>query len=174
MTKNKKQTISLLVGSAVALFMIAADQLTKLLFLDIFENRYESIPVIKGVLSFQLVHNDGAGFSILAGKTLFLIIFTAVALLLVLFLLISRRLKSSVADWGLLLVLSGGIGNLIDRVFRGGKVVDFIKTDFIDFPIFNVADICIVVGAGLLVLYFVLDLINEKKSKQKEEENGEA
>ncbi len=174
MTNNKKQKISLLVAAAVGLIMIAADQLTKLLFLDIFENRYESIPVIKGVLSFQLVHNDGAGFSILAGKTLFLIIFTAVALLLVLFLLLSRRLKSSVADWGLALVLSGGIGNMIDRVFRSGKVVDFIKTDFIDFPIFNVADICIVVGAGLLVLYFILDLVNEKKSKQKEKENGEA
>ena len=155
--------------------MIVADQLTKLYFLGVFENRYESIPVIKGVLSFYLVHNDGAGFSILSGKTMFLIIFTSIALILVLLLLLSRKLKSAFADWGLCLVISGGIGNMIDRVFRGGRVIDFIKTDFIDFPIFNVADICIVVGAGLLIVYFLLDLYKEaQRKKAKEEENGEA
>ena len=65
------------------------------------------------------------------------------------------------------------MGNFIDRIFRNGAVVDFIKTDFISFPIFNVADICITVGAGLLILYFILDMINEQKNKKGQEKNEE-
>ena len=52
---------------------------------------------------------------------------------------------------------------MIDRIFRGGKVIDFLEFDFITFPVFNVADIAVCIGAGLLMLYFVLDMLKEKK-----------
>ena len=68
---------------------------------------------------------------------------------------------------GLSLVVSGGVGNLIDRIFRDGKVIDFLHFEFWpQFPVFNVADCAIVVGVGLLILYFVIDTVNEYKFKK--------
>ena len=69
-------------------------------------------------------------------------------------LLSGRFRRHRLATFGGILVVAGGIGNLIDRVFRG-YVVDFLQTDFMDFPIFNVADCFVVVGAVLLFVYFV-------------------
>ncbi len=77
------------------------------------------------------------------------------------------KYRSTLTNWGFCLVISGGVGNLIDRVFYGGQVVDFISTDFMDFPVFNVADICVTVGAALVILYFVIDTVNEKNGKDK-------
>ena len=68
----------------------------------------------------------------------------------------------------MMLVLSGGLGNMIDRIFRDGEVVDFIQLDFWkSYPIFNVADCAIVLGAGLLMLYFVKGIIDDNRQKQK-------
>lgn len=158
--------MSLIIASVVGVVMLIADQLTKAAVVSSFENTDRVVPVIKGVFSFCFVENNGAGFSMLAGNTLFLIIFTAIAMALVAYLLISRKYKSALTDWGFCLILSGGLGNFIDRVFRNGFVVDFIKTDFMDFPIFNVADICVTVGAGFIVLYFLLETIKEYKAKK--------
>ena len=88
--------------------------------------------------------------------------------------IVTKKFKSPLTDWGFCLILSGGLGNFLDRVFRGGLVVDFIKTDFIDFPIFNVADICVTVGAGFIILYFLLDTIKDYKSKKGSSEDGQA
>lgn len=163
--------MSLIVATIVSVLMIAVDRITKAWAVGAFGDRVESIPVIRGVFSFYYVENDGAGFSILSGRTIFLIVFSSLAMLFVLYLIVSRKLKSPVADWGLCLILSGGIGNLIDRISRGGRVVDFIKTDFIDFPIFNVADICVTVGAGLIILYFIIDTVKDARKKRTEKEN---
>ena len=68
--------------------------------------------------------------------------------------------------WSIILVLSGGIGNLIDRVFRGGKVVDFLHFEFYpEFPLFNLADCPVVIGGGLLIMAYVLDIVKESKNK---------
>lgn len=163
--------MSLIVATIVSVLMIAVDRITKAWAVGAFADRVQSIPVIRGILSFYYVENDGAGFSILSGRTIFLIVFSSLAMLFVLYLIVSRKLKSPVADWGLCLILAGGIGNLIDRITRGGRVVDFIKTDFIDFPIFNVADICVTVGAGLIILYFIIDAVKDARKKRTEKEN---
>lgn len=165
--------MALILPIIVAFIMLLADQLTKIGIIKLFENNAEPISIIDGVISLYHVNNDGAGFSIFSGKTTFLIILTAVFMIVVLYLLIFRKYKSALTDWGFCLILSGGVGNFIDRIFRNGAVVDFIKTDFISFPIFNVADICITVGAGLLILYFILDMINEQKNKKGQEKNEE-
>lgn len=152
--------------------MILADQLTKTLVLDTIAVTGDTVPLIKGVLSFYYTENTGAGFSIFTGQTLFLIVFTVIVMALIVFLLIKGTFKHTLTNWGFCLVLSGGIGNLIDRIFNGGAVVDFIKTEFIDFPIFNVADICVTIGASLIILYFVIDLIKETKSKKEKATSG--
>ena len=79
--------------------------------------------------------------------------------------------KNKLFFWSVCLVLSGGVGNMIDRVFRGGSVVDFLHFEFWpSFPVFNIADCAVVIGGGMLVLYFVLDIINEYKKKRGEKE----
>ena len=81
--------------------------------------------------------------------------------------------NSKLLIWAVSLVVSGGIGNLIDRVFRGGKVVDFLHFEFFpSFPIFNIADIAVVMGAGLLILYFIVDTVKESKKNKEKAQNG--
>jgi signal peptidase II len=71
--------------------------------------------------------------------------------------------KNVLIFWGINLAISGGVGNLIDRIFNNGQVIDFIRLEFIDFPIFNVADISIVVGCGLIILSTVIDIVRDYK-----------
>ena len=79
--------------------------------------------------------------------------------------LIKYGLKNKLLFWAITLVLFGGIGNMIDRIFRGGFVVDFLHFEFWpQFPVFNIADCSIVVGAGLLILYYIIDMNKECKS----------
>ena len=90
-------------------------------------------------------------------------------------LIIKNFSKSKLFVWSLCLVVSGGLGNLIDRIFRDGNVIDFLQFDFYkSFPIFNFADCCIVVGAGLLILNFLLESIAEiREKKALKVDNGE-
>lgn len=164
--------MSLIIAAIVGALMVVADQITKAVVLNTIAVSGDTVPFIKGFLSFYYTANTGAGFSIFTGKTVFLIAFTVIVMAFIVFLLVKGTFKHKLTDWGFCLVLSGGIGNLIDRVFNGGAVVDFIKTDFIEFPIFNVADICVTVGAGLIILYFVIDLINEAKTKKETSSSG--
>ncbi len=117
----------------------------------------DSISVIKvgNKEIFNLTHilNDGAGWSIFSGKTLFLIIITSVFLIAAIIYLIKFSKRQFLLTTSLILIISGGIGNLFDRIFRGGKVIDYIQTRFINFPIFNFADICVVIGAISLVIF---------------------
>ncbi len=166
--------MSLIIPAIVSLFMLIADQVTKAAVVAYFAGSAREVSVIPGVLSFCHVENDGAGFSILSGNTWFLIIFTTLAMALVAYMLLSRKFKSKLSDWGFMLILSGGLGNFIDRIARKGLVVDFIKTDFMDFPVFNVADICVTIGAAFIMLYFLLDTIKEYKLKKGSGDNGEA
>lgn len=111
----------------------------------------ESIPVLAGIFHITYIHNDGAAFQLLEGQQLLLILVTSAALL-GLFIYMAKVRKT--AHWSLLLPLAllggGGLGNLVDRV-RFGYVVDFF--DFRIWPIFNIADICVVVGCGFLLLH---------------------
>ena len=68
------------------------------------------------------------------------------------------------------MILSGGIGNMIDRTFRG-VVVDFIEFYLFEFPVFNVADCLVVIGAGLLIVWLIVDTVREKKKKDEESKN---
>ena len=127
--------------------IISLDQLAKLI---ISKNLLlgQSISVIPGVFSLSLVHNRGAAFGLLKGQVPLFIAFSVLAVIL-----ICSNLKRS--GWGrfsffniaLALVLAGAVGNLIDR-WRLGYVIDFL--DFRVWPVFNIADSSITIGAVLL------------------------
>ncbi len=127
----------------------------------------ESIEFIPGLIDFVYIHNKGGAWGMLQGHTWFLLSVTMIVMLICITMLIKYGLKDKLLFWALSLVLTGGLGNMIDRIFRNGNVVDFIHLHFMpDFPIFNIADCCVVIGAGLLILYFVIDLIKEAKLKK--------
>ena len=116
----------------------------------------ESITLIPHVLELRFVLNQGMAFSLLSGKQLFLIIATSAALLAVAYGLFFRSRGKYLQQAALVLVLGGGIGNLIDRVLNG-EVVDYINLLFMRFAVFNFADICVCVGVALWVLVIFLD-----------------
>lgn len=158
----------LYVALAVAAGLIGLDQLTKIL-IDSNMKPNESIPIISigdtQVLRLTNVRNPGAAFSILEGKQVFLVIFTAIIVLAMLYLMISKKVKRPAYVWSMSLIVAGGIGNLIDRIIRG-EVIDFIDVKIINFAIFNVADICAVLGSAGLLIFVVADEIKEHKKKK--------
>ena len=106
--------------------------------------------LIPGVLALQGTSNTGAAFSLLASKPL-LIAVMSVLLIALLFVFARGMLHRPLMALALAMVLGGAAGNLLDRLLYG-HVVDFIKLLFLSFPIFNVADILITVGAGLAAI----------------------
>lgn len=132
---------------AVVVAAVAADQLTK--WWAVTRLSHGAIHVI-GTADFELARNTGASFSLFQGQTAVLVP-VAVVLVGVLVVMVWRApTVGRAAIYGL--ILGGALGNLSDRLFRGGSggVVDFIDLHF--WPTFNVADSCIVVGCGLLVI----------------------
>ncbi len=113
---------------------------------------YESIPVIQNIFHITYVQNTGAAFSILQGKQLFLIGLSILVFIILLVVLIKNKKHSVILNLSLTMILAGGIGNLIDRLFYG-YVIDLF--DFRVFPVFNVADSAISVGVVLLAVYLI-------------------
>ncbi len=153
------QAISL----AVILVLVGIDRLTK----------YAAITTVKvdgaeeflfGLFQFRYVENTGAAFSSFSNSTRLLTVVTLIIIVVCLILLLSKKLKPMFVNICLLLVVAGGIGNVIDRIAYG-YVVDFIEPLFIDFAVFNFADCCITVGAFMLIAYEIYELFSERKKK---------
>lgn len=115
-----------------------------------------SMPLIPHVVELRFVVNQGMAFSLLSGRQMLLIGATSVALLAVAYWLFARCRGRWLQQLAFILVLGGGIGNLIDRVLNG-EVVDYINLLFMRFAVFNFADICVCVGVGLWVLNMFLE-----------------
>lgn len=146
-----------------AILLIALDQGTKLWAVKSLE-RIGEIPIIEGVFNLRYVENTGAAFSILQGKTAVLTIIPIIACVVIIYVLVSKKIKSKLGTWGISLILAGAVGNLIDRVFRGA-VVDMFDFELINFPVFNVADICVTVGAVLFFIYAIFFYDNKAEKK---------
>ncbi len=157
----KKRAYNLAGTILLMLALIAADQLLKQYAEKVLLARPEgAIPFIPHVLEFRLIYNEGAAFSLLTGHQGFLIAFTGIALILMLVYLFLGKCTDRLEYFGLVLIFSGGVGNLIDRVI--------IRLLFIDFPIFNFADICVCVGVGLFALSMILFSSKKEPSKNHE------
>ena len=145
--------------------IVALDQFVKLWCVNVLEP-IGKIPVIEGVFNLRFVENTGAAFSMLRGNTVFLIIVPALAAAFMFYLLLSKKITSKIGSWGITLILAGAVGNLIDRIFRGGAVVDLFDFELINFPVFNVADIAVTVGA-ILFFIFLIFIYDDKSGKKK-------
>lgn len=172
--KTKKWIISLVVAVTILAVVIAFDLVSKYLAETKLETLGNSANFIPGFINFVLVHNNGGGFNIFAGNIVFLVIFS-VLIILVLTLFFARRLTKCKNDASITLgfaygfVFGGFFGNLFDRL-AFGYVRDFINFQFFKFPVFNIADISLCIGAVLLVVYFIFLFDKEGKPKKKKGE----
>ncbi len=129
--------------------------------------------IIPGILSLVNIHNDGAAFSFLSGGSarIYFIVICGVFTLAVIIALATKFISGSLGRWSAVFVMAGGIGNCIDRILYG-FVQDMFKLEFINFPVFNVADIFITVFCLVFILYILFG--GEKKSarqRRREEED---
>ncbi len=167
MDKIKQIVVKYKIELIIIVASIIIDQFTKLLVLNAFESEGDSKVIIDGFFELTYHKNIGAAWSILSGKMAFLIIITFFALGFFIYLLQETEFsKTPFYCVTLAMVIGGTLGNFIDRVFRKG-VVDFL--DFIifgyDFPIFNVADMCLVLGT---IGIFIHILFLENRGKKNE------
>lgn len=157
--------ILILIG--VILGGIGIDQLTKILVSSNMEI-YESITVIPKVFNITYIHNKGAAFGMLSNHRWVFMVVSTIAIIAMSVYLFRFCKEGMFFKVGLALVISGGIGNMIDRIFLG-YVVDMIEATFIEtlfgwsFAIFNVADSFVCVGAGIVIFCLVRDIIKEGK-----------
>lgn len=153
------------ISIVIIIILIIIDQLTKLIaFKNLeYDVTYKCVP---GLFKVQLVKNTGAAFGILSGKMWFFNIITVISLFIFAFLMKEVNFaKASIFTVSLCMIISGTIGNFIDRVLLG-YVRDFFTFDFVNFAVFNFADVCLTVGVVLLIFDYIFGATGElwKKS----------
>ena len=155
MPKSSLPTKKVMIFFVLAIIGIVVDQLTQLWATAALNNSV--ITVIPNFLEWRLAYNYGAAFSFLSDHSgwqrWFFIAIAIIAAIVLSVLIIRRKAHERILPYGFALIMAGAIGNVIDRIWHG-FVIDFISVQFGSyyFPIFNVADICVSVGAGLVIL----------------------
>ena len=154
---GKSAGAKLIAFAALAIAWIVLDQLVKRQIEGVFSVSAAAAPEpIVGLFRLHLVYNTGGAWSIFSGSTAALGVFSLVmCVAITVYVIVQRRRLSWLEVIGLALVVAGGLGNAIDR-FALGHVVDFIDLTFMDFPVFNIADIGVTCG---LVVFLIAWLI---------------
>lgn len=167
-----------LVALGAAALLVLADQVSKLYITNHFAlgEVKEFITVFSHrIISLTHVRNSGAAWSMFEGKTVVLVVFPIAIIAALVALMLLGKFSSKVEYASASLIIAGGVGNLIDRL-RLHEVVDFILWEPFKFPVFNIADICVVSGAVLLTVYILFFCRDAQKAdvQQTGEENRDA
>lgn len=173
----------LIISIVCMVALVSIDQAIKLWAMSNLKGA-ESLELIKfgnlKVIDLTYLENDGAVFGSFSGQRVLLMATSVILVLVCGYYLFKYGKNSKLFTACLTLIISGGIGNGIDRIFRGGRVVDYIEVKLFNFAIFNFADICVVVGVILMVLYiFFVDsktnniFVDSKVTKDKPMEDKE-
>jgi len=135
----------------LSIFIIISDQVTK----NIINLNYKSFTNNDFVLfRFDYVKNYGAAFNLLNGNRIFLSILSTSISIILLYFILNNKKKSNIDLLSYSFILGGTIGNGIDRIIKG-YVIDFINLNFINFPVFNIADISINIGLLFIIYGFI-------------------
>lgn len=148
--------------------LTAADQVIKL-FVERFLAPVGTAEFINGFIGWNYVRNTGAAFGSFSDNTVLLSVATGAVLLAGIVLIAMKKVKSKFCLVCAVMIISGGLGNLIDRVLKG-YVVDFIDLQFMDFAVFNFADILVTVGAFALMFYVIADIFRDRKNSGEKNE----
>ena len=161
----------MLLNILIPLICIVADQIVKY-WAATWLQTVDTIPLWEGVFHLTYCENTGAAFSMFTGQRWLLLGVTVVLLGGLLWALCKGWMQNAFGRLSLQLIIGGAIGNMIDRVFIG-YVVDLFDFRLIDFPIFNVADIFLCVGVGMMMLYILVMEPRIEKAKKEAAEDGD-
>lgn len=163
-------------GLLLSVVLVGIDQLTKWLVVQNME-LHDSIFLIKfgdtQVLNLSYYLNDGSAFSMFEGQTAMLICVTSLMLGAMVCAMVLKHVRRPWYILSFSLVIGGGVGNLIDRIFNDGNVIDFIDVRIINFAIFNFADICAVCGGILICVLVVIDEVRDVRKKKAAKASGD-
>lgn len=136
----------------ISIILLCIDQISKLLVVNLL-TKTDSLTIIKNFFYLTYINNDGAAFSILVGKRIFLILIAVLVIVMLIRYIKKNNIQNKLELVSISLIIGGSLGNLMDRVVRG-YVIDFLdfKIFNYNFPIFNLADTFIVIGVFLLLL----------------------
>ncbi len=163
MKQNSKCKIKIFILPIIIIGLLTAlDQLTKFIITSKF-SLYETKPVIKDVFAITYIQNTGVAWGMFKGKRIIFLILTFIALLFAfrIYYNVYNKKKYIPIRICLILLISGALGNMLDRI-RLGYVVDFFSFELINFPVFNVADIMVVVSIFLLFILLMFKYSNEE------------
>ena len=165
---KKKSLIDYIIYASVLVGGIIIDQLTKLIVVNNMA-LHEHIPVIRigdtVIASLYHTRNDGAAFGMLDGAPWIFNTVSTVAIVVMLAYLFLGHAESRLSGIALAMLVSGGIGNMIDRISLR-YVVDFIYLDIINFAVFNGADSFVCVGGAVLFFVLLVEIFKEEKAKK--------
>lgn len=163
MKQNSKFKIKIFILPITIIGLLTAlDQLTKFIITSKF-SLYETKPVIKDVFAITYIQNTGVAWGMFKGKRIIFLILTFIALLFAfrIYYNVYNKKKYIPIRICLILLISGALGNMLDRI-RLGYVVDFFSFELINFPVFNVADIMVVISIFLLFILLMFKYSNEE------------
>ncbi len=161
---NREKKMSVIGAIIFVLSLVGIDQLIKYFIIE-YLKPIGVFELIEGFIRLRYVENTGAVFGSFSSHTAVLTVVSIILLIVTVYFLVSQKNKSKLVSFTLLLMIAGGIGNIIDRI-RLHFVVDYIEPLFIDFAVFNFADCLITVGAFVLMFYLLVDIIKDEKAKK--------
>ena len=151
--------------------LVLVDQLTKIA-VQHWLKPIGDFPLIDGVLHLTYLENRGMAFGMMQGQKWLLIWVTAIVLLVLIPAVMMGKVKKPATLFTVAVIIGGGVGNLIDRIYRG-YVIDFIYVKIINFAIFNFADICVTCGTAVLLFILLREMmLEEKAGKAEKKHNG--
>ena len=142
--------------------LVLVDQLTKIA-VQHWLKPIGDFPLIEDVLHMTYLENRGMAFGMMQGQQWLLIWVTAIVLLVLIAAAMMGKIKKSATLFTVAVIIGGGVGNLIDRIYRG-YVIDFIYVKIINFAIFNFADICVTCGTVVLLYILLREMMQEEKA----------
>lgn len=164
---KRKTILTIIVEVLLILVFVSVDLLTKTFIYEPIDAGAPDIVLINNILKFTAVQNTGASFGIFKGNAIILAIVSLIIIIVVFIIQMFSltKLKDKTFRFGLILIVAGGIGNIVDR-FLLGHVRDFIYFELIDFPVFNIADSCLTIGCVLIIIYVIIYYVKDcKKNK---------
>lgn len=164
----------LIIAFAAIVLLTGADQIIKIWAIDNLKGQPSKEFISFGntkILNLTYLENDGAVFGSFGGMRWVLVCVTSLLMAYCVYYMIKHK-KELPTIISMTLIISGGLGNIIDRLFRGGRVVDYFDVQFMNFAIFNFADCCVVIGVILLLIQIIfLDIIKKDKVKETAQKN---
>lgn len=181
---KKQRPIAYILFSLIIVIGIVLDQITKLVAVRFLEP-VGDVPIIKNIFHFTYLTNDGAAWGMFDDHPWIFMTASIIAIIGMSFYIYLGHAESLFTGASMATIVSGGIGNMIDRTTTG-EVVDFINTCFVryptsledlfvfknwaTFPVFNVADCFVCIGAGMLIFSLLLDIVKESRQKKNAED----